>query len=273
MSLGSLNTDIRLKIVQGENIDVIKAELPPVMKEKLAGAIISAIKSKNISIRGESASLENSVKIDSRHIPFRRVKNIRELMYDEMDPVFNFPGLVNAWTMPIKTRIDMLATGIKTPIGIKILGPDLKKLEELAIKVEAIVKRDPGTLSAIAERVMGGNYLDFEIKRKECARYGLTIDEVQDVIQSAIGGMNVSQTVEGLYRFNINVRYPREMRDNPESLKRILIPTPTGQQIPITQVADIVIKTGPPAIKSENAMRQAIVYVDLKGGQDVGSYV
>ena len=273
MSLGSLNTDIRLKIVQGENIDVIKAELPSVMKEKLAGAIISAIESKNISIRGEPASLENSVKIDSRHIPFRRVKNIRELMYDEMDPVFNFPGLVNAWTMPIKTRIDMLATGIKTPIGIKILGPDLKKLEELAIKVEAIVKRDPGTLSAIAERVMGGNYLDFEIKRKECARYGLTIDEVQDVIQSAIGGMNVSQTVEGLYRFNINVRYPREMRDNPESLKRILIPTPTGQQIPITQVADIVIKTGPPAIKSENAMRQAIVYVDLKGGQDVGSYV
>ncbi|MFQ5654326.1 MAG: efflux RND transporter permease subunit, partial [Planctomycetota bacterium] len=208
-----------------------------------------------------------------RPLKLRRVRDIEELMYDEMDPEFQFPGLTNAWTMPIKTRIDMLATGIKTPIGIKIFGPDLITLERLAIEVENVVKRDEGTLSAIAERVFGGNYLDFDIDRQACARHGLTVGDVQDVIETAIGGMNVSQTVEGLYRFKINVRYPREMRDDPVRLARVLVPTPRGEQIPIGQLAAIEIRDGPPAIKSEDAMKEAIVYVDLSKGQDVGSYV
>jgi Cu(I)/Ag(I) efflux system membrane protein CusA/SilA len=167
----------------------------------------------------------------------------------------------------------MLATGIKTPIGIKIFGDDLATLERLAIDVEHAVKGVPGTLSAIAERVMGGNYIDFDIDRYEAARYGLTVGDVQDVIETAVGGMNVTHTVEGRYRFPVNVRYPREMRDDPQRLSRVLVHTPGGAQVPMGQLADIRVETGPPAIKSENGLLQAIVYVDLQKGQDVGSYV
>ncbi len=199
-----------------------------------------------------------------------------EKLMKEMDQAFKFPGMANAWTMPIKTRIDMLSTGIKTPIGIKVFGKNLETLEKLAIEVEVAVKSDertsPYTVSAIAERVMGGYYLDFDIDRKECARYGLTVGDVQDIIMTAVGGMNISQTVEGLYRFPINVRYAREFRDDPEKLKRILVPTTQGEQIPIGQLADIYFEEGPPGIKTENAMKQAIVYVDIQD-IDVGSYV
>jgi Cu(I)/Ag(I) efflux system membrane protein CusA/SilA len=174
--------------------------------------------------------------------------------------------------MPIKTRIDMLSTGIKTPVGIKVFGSDLKVIEELAIKIEHVVKKVPGCLSVYAERVMGGNYLDFEIDRTEIARYGLTIGDVQDVIATAIGGMNITSTVEGRARFPINVRYSRELRDNIEALKRVLIPTPTGAQIPLGQLAEFKIKKGPAGIKSENAMLCGIVYVDIRG-RDVGSFV
>lgn len=194
----------------------------------------------------------------------------------EMDRAFKFPGMANAWTMPIKTRIDMLSTGIKTPIGIKVFGEDLETLEKLAIETEVAVKSDERTaqytVSAIAERVMGGHYLDFDINREECARYGLTVGDVQGIIMTAVGGMNISQTVEGLYRFPINVRYAREFRDDLDKLKRILVPTPQGEQIPIGQLADIYFKEGPPGIKTENAMKQAIVYVDIQD-IDVGTYV
>ncbi len=193
-------------------------------------------------------------------------------LVEELDRAIQFPGLTNAWTMPIKTRIDMLATGIKTPVGIKIMGANLDTLSAIGERIEVAVKKLKGTLSAYSERVVGGNYLDFEIKREEAARYGLTTGDVQDVIMSAIGGMNVTYTVEGLERYPVNVRYPRELRDNLASLKRVLIPTPLGAQIPITQVADIEIKKGPAAIKSENARRTAWVYVDIRG-IDVGTYV
>lgn len=193
-------------------------------------------------------------------------------LVEELDRAIQFPGLTNAWTMPIKTRIDMLATGIKTPVGIKIMGADLDTLSAIGERIEAAVRKIPGTLSAYSERVVGGNYLDFVIKSEEAARYGLTTGDVQDVISSAIGGMNVTYTVEGLERYPVNVRYPRELRDNLAGLKRIMVPTPTGAQIPIVQVADIEIRKGPAAIKSENARRTAWVYVDLRG-IDVGSYV
>ena len=195
-----------------------------------------------------------------------------EKLVEELDKAIQFPGLTNAWTMPIKTRIDMLATGIKTPVGIKIMGANLDTLSAIGERIEATIRKVPGTLSAYSERVVGGNYLDFEIRREEAARYGLTVGDVQDVIMSAVGGMNVTYTVEGLARYPVNVRYPRELRDDITSLKRVLVPTPSGAQIPIAQVADIKIKKGPAAIKSENARRTAWVYVDIRG-IDVGTYV
>tara|TARA_B100001971_G_C18225230_1_gene559943 strand:- start:681 stop:1940 length:1260 start_codon:yes stop_codon:yes gene_type:complete len=174
--------------------------------------------------------------------------------------------------MPIKTRIDMLSTGIKTPIGIKVSGPDLTVLEKVAGDIEQAMKQLPDTLSAFGDKAAGGYYLDFDIHRDEAARYGLTTGDVQDVIQSAIGGMNVTVTVEGLERYPVNLRYPRELRDNLESLKRVLISTPTGAQIPLSLLADLELRRGPPVIKSENSRPNAWVYVDIKTS-DIGGYV
>ena len=190
----------------------------------------------------------------------------------ELNDAIKFPGLTNAWTMPIKTRIDMLSTGIKTPVGIKIMGDDLEVLSALGEEIEAIVREIPGTLSAFSERVVGGNYLDYEIDREAIARYGLTVGDVQSIITSAIGGMNVTQTVEGLERYPVNIRYQRDYRNDLQSLGRVLVPLASGSHIPLSQVAEIKIKKGPPGIKSENARRTAWVYVDLRG-IDVGTYV
>ncbi|MGR9043707.1 MAG: efflux RND transporter permease subunit [Gammaproteobacteria bacterium] len=198
-------------------------------------------------------------------------KTTRQLM-DEMDQAIRFPGVTNAWTMPIKTRIDMLSTGIKTPVGIKVSGPDLNELQRLSKAVEQAMKTLPETLSAFGDRAVGGYYLDFDINRDAAARYGLTVGDVQDVIQSAIGGMNVTETVEGLERYPVNLRYPRELRDNLESLKRVLIPAPTGAQIPLALVADLELRRGPPSIKSENARLNAWVYIDIKTS-DIGGFV
>ncbi len=198
-------------------------------------------------------------------------KTTRELM-DEMDKAINFPGLANAWTMPIKTRIDMLSTGIKTPIGIKVSGPDLNVLQQVSQDIEQAMKTLPETTSAFGDRAVGGYYLDFNINRDSAARYGLTTGAVQDVIQSAIGGMNITETVEGLERYPVNLRYPRELRDNMESLKRVLIATPTGTQIPLAMVADIAYQRGPPVIKSEDARPNAWIYVDISSS-DIGGFV
>ncbi len=198
-------------------------------------------------------------------------KTTKELMA-EMDKAINFPGVANAWTYPIKTRIDMLSTGIKTPIGIKVSGEDLNVLEKVAGDIENVLKTHPDTLSAFADKTAGGYYLDFDIRREEAARYGLTVGDIQDVIQSAIGGMNVSETVEGLERYPINIRYPRELRDNMESLKRVLISTPVGAQIPLSLVTNLKLRRGPPSIKTEDATPNAWIYVDIKTS-DIGGYV
>ncbi len=190
----------------------------------------------------------------------------------ELDKAIRFPGITNAWTMPIKARIDMLSTGIKTPVGIKVMGNDLQVLSDIGEKIEAVIRSVPGTASVYSERVTGGNFLDYAIRRDEAARYGLTVEDVQSVIVSAIGGMNVTRTVEGLERYPVNLRYGSELRDTQDKLKRILIPTPSGAQIPITQVADIRIQKGAPAIKSENARKNAWIFIDLSG-IDVGTYV
>jgi len=196
----------------------------------------------------------------------------KEKLIRELNEAVDFPGLTNAWIPPIKTRIDMLSTGIKTPVGIKISGEDLAVLEDLGRQVEAVVRDLPGTLSAYSERVMGGNYVDIAIDREAAARFGLTVGAVQDVIASAIGGLNVGHTVEGLERYPINVRYPRELRDNVGKLSEVLVPTPTGAQVPLGQLAELHIRQGPPAIKTESARPNAWVYVDLTTS-DVGGWV
>jgi Cu(I)/Ag(I) efflux system membrane protein CusA/SilA len=215
--------------------------------------------------------LETTVRLKSRDQWPDPGKTTRDLM-KEMDQAIRFPGLVNAWTMPIKTRIDMLSTGIKTPIGIKVSGPDLEVLEQVASDIEQAVKQLPETLSAFGDKAAGGYYLDFDIRREDAARYGLTVGDIQDVIQTAIGGMNVTWTVEGLERYPVNLRYPRELRDNLEELKRALISTPTGAQIPLSLVTDLRLRRGPPSIKTENASPNAWVYVDITTS-DIGGYV
>jgi Cu(I)/Ag(I) efflux system membrane protein CusA/SilA len=189
-----------------------------------------------------------------------------------LNQVLSFPGLANAWPYPIQNRINMLSTGIKTPVGIKFLGADLNVLSELAQRAAVAVRTIDGTISAYPERSLGGYYLDFDINRADAARYGLTVGDVQDVIQSAVGGMNITNTVEGLERYPLNIRYARELRDDIPALEQVLVTTPTGAQIPLGQLARIQINPGPPMIRSENAQRTAWVFVDM-AGRDLGSYV
>ncbi len=195
-----------------------------------------------------------------------------KLLVNKLDEAVKIPGLTNAWTMPIKTRIDMLSTGIKTPVGIKITGPDLEVLQSLGEKIEGVLRNVPGTRSVFAERAEGGNYIDFDIDRDAIARYGLTVGNVEDIFQSAIGGMNITKTIEGLQRYPVNLRYQRDYRSNPEALKRVLVPLPGGGHIPLDQLGTIEVKKGPPVIKSENARPESLVYVDLNT-TDIGSYV
>ena len=191
----------------------------------------------------------------------------------EMDKALQFPGVSNAWTMPIKARIDMLSTGIRTPIGIKVFGKDLAEMERLAKEIEAVVKTVPGTSSAFAERITGGYYLNIEPDREQLARYGLGVGELQDVIGTALGGEMVTTTVEGRERFGVNVRYPRELRSDPQQIAReVLVPTPDGAMVPLGQLARVEVAQGAPGIRTENALLSAYIYVDIRD-RDIGSYV
>ncbi len=195
-----------------------------------------------------------------------------EGLADEMDRALQFPGVTNAWTMPIRNRIDMLTTGIRTPVGIKIFGPDLNQIEQLGESLEVVLKDVPGTRSVYAERVSGGYYLDFDINREEIARYGLTLMDVGRTIETAIGGENIATTIEGRERYPINVRYLRELRDDPQKLQRVLVQTPTGAQVPLAQLATLRFVSGPPMIRDENGMLAGYVFLDM-AGRDVGGYV
>ena len=195
-----------------------------------------------------------------------------ESLKQELDALVKFPGVTNAWVMPIKTRIDMLATGIKTPVGIKIAGPKLSVIQDIGKQLEIILADVPGTASVYSERVIGGRYIKIDIKREMAARYGLNIDDVHQVIATAIGGMTVAQTVEGLERYPINLRYPQDYRDSPEQLALLPIVTPSGQRIVLSDVANVYVEDGPPAIKSENARLNGWSFIDIEG-VDVGSYV
>jgi Cu(I)/Ag(I) efflux system membrane protein CusA/SilA len=211
------------------------------------------------------------IRDDTGAIVARRRRTPDELA-DAMNAAVQIPGLNNAWTMPIKTRIDMLATGIKTPVGIKVAGPDLAELERVASEIEAVVKTVPGTLSAFAERTMGGNYIQITPDRDAIARYGLRVADVQDVLQVALGGMPLTTTVQGLERYDINLRYSRDFRENLGALRDISVPTPTGAQVPLGQLAAIETLRAPMGIKSEGAVPNAWIYVDVKG-VDIGAYV
>ncbi|MFZ3037987.1 MAG: efflux RND transporter permease subunit [Rugosibacter sp.] len=191
----------------------------------------------------------------------------------ELDKALQFPGVANAWTMPIKARIDMLSTGIRTPIGIKVFGKDLGEMEKVAKEIEAVVKAVPGTTSAFAERITGGFYLNIEPDREQLARYGLAVGDLQDVIGTALGGEMVTTTVEGRERFGVTIRYPRELRSDPQQIAReVLIPTMDGAMIPLGQLAKVVVAKGAPSIRTENALLSAYIYVDIRD-RDIGSYV
>ncbi len=190
----------------------------------------------------------------------------------ELNRIVNYPGLTNAWVMPIKTRIDMLATGIKTPVGIKVAGPDLTVIQRIGKDLERLLPVVPGTASVYSERVAGGRYIDVDIDRQRASRYGLNINDVQDIVRTAIGGMNVTQTVEGLERYPVNLRYPQRVRNSLEQLRLLPIVTPDGARIALADVADVSIVDGPPIIKSENARLNGWTYVDI-ADRDLGSYV
>jgi Cu/Ag efflux pump CusA len=225
-----------------------------------------------IRLKPESAWPAVDIQDANDNVIAHRKRTPDELV-DALNAAVQIPGLNNAWTMPIRTRIDMLSTGIKTPVGIKIAGPDLVTLQQIGEQVEAVVRNVPGTASAYAERVMGGRYIEFNIKRDAIARYGLTIGDVQDVLSVALGGMPLTTTVEGLQRYTVNLRYDRDFRSDLHALKHdIVIPTPTGAQIPLGELADIKVVDGPMSIKTEGAVPNDWVYVDIQG-IDVGTYV
>ncbi len=207
--------------------------------------------------------------------PLRTVlpERIREEdLIDELDAKLQLPGVRNAWTMPIKNRVDMLHTGIRTPIGIKVFGPDLATIEHVAVEVEAALRALPRTRSVSAERTTGGYFLDFDLKRAELARHGLSVEEAESVLLAAVGGEAVTTTVEGRERYTVNVRYPRELRDSVASLERVLVATPSGAQVPFAQIASIRTSTGPSMIRDENGLLAGYVYLDIEGS-DVGGYV
>lgn len=195
-----------------------------------------------------------------------------EKLKEELNRIVNLPSLANSWTPPIKTRIDMLATGIKTPVGIKIAGPDLSVIQDIGEHIEKVLKEVPGTLSAFSERVAGGRYLTVDIDRLAAARFGLEIADLQDVVRTALGGMNVTESIEGLERYPINLRYPRDVRDSLERVRNLSLIAPTGAQITLGDVADVRVDDGPGMIKSENARPNGWIYVDIQG-RDLGSYV
>jgi len=195
-----------------------------------------------------------------------------EELVDEMDRTLRIPGVTNAWTMPIKNRIDMLSTGVRTPVGVKVFGSDLQEIERLGEVLENLLRDVPGTRSVYAERVAGGYFLDIVPRRDQLARYGLTVEQMQRVIGTAVGGENVTTTIEGRERYPVNVRYPRELRDDPDRLARVLVATPAGTQVPLAQIADIQVVRGPAMLRDENGFLAGYVYVDV-AGRDIGGYV
>src|SRR5882762_2927908 len=195
-----------------------------------------------------------------------------EALIEQLDKAVQIPSFANAWLFPIRTRIDMITTGIRTPVGVKVLGPKLEIVEDIGLQVEHVLQGVQGTRTAFFERVTGGYYIDYQVKRAEAARYNLSVAQVNQIIEAAVGGQSVTTTVEGRERYPVNVRYARGLRDNLSKLSRVLLPTADGGQIPISQLADLTVRTGAPMIKNEEGFLAGFVYVDTVG-VDLGTYV
>jgi len=260
------------------HMDRIRPTIPTRIVEQLPRNLIDTLLSHGaINQQRKDAAIAHvqqrwKGRISVADVPLKRT-TFEELTKEEMHKAVTIPGMPNWWLMPIETRIGMLTTGMRGLLGLKLYGTDLKRLEELGIKLETILKEVPGTVSVAAERAMGGHYLDITVNRKECARHGLKVGDVQRLIETAVGGMNIDTTVEGRYRFPINVRYPSELRDDPEKIRRILVATPKGKLIPLGQVAKVEFVDGPPVVKSEAGMLLVNIPVDIESGVDIGSYV
>ncbi|MFQ5714902.1 MAG: efflux RND transporter permease subunit [Candidatus Scalinduaceae bacterium] len=272
-----INAYIRESLLTGKRAEEIRKDISEKVTHKLSEALKSLLLSERVLDTEKIKDMESYIEKHwngnlGLNIPLRRI-TFDELTKEEMNRNIQIPGMPNWWLMPIETRIGMLTTGMRGVLGLKLYGTDLNELERLGPELEKILKTIPGTLSVVAERAMQGNYIDININRKECARYGLTVDDVQQVIETAIGGKNITQTIEGRYRFPVNVRYPSELRDDPEKIKRTLVFTPGMEQIPLEQLADIELTNGPPMIKSENGLLLVNIPVDLEAGVDIGSYV
>ena len=256
----------------------IRPSIPRRIIDRLPQNLVDILESQGgISADRKQAAIDHlrerwQNRIDVDDVPLVRT-TFAELTKDEMQKAISIPGMPNWWLMPIETRIGMLSTGMRGLLGIKIYGRDLETLEQIGIQLEAVLKEVPGTKSVAAERPMGGKYLDIDVNRDECARHGLKVGDVQRIVESAIGGMNIDMTVEDRSRFPISVRYPRELRDDPEKIRRILVTNSRGEQIPLGQVASIEIAEGPPMIKSEAGMLVNNVPVDIEEGLDIGTYV
>ncbi|MBI4209706.1 MAG: efflux RND transporter permease subunit [Deltaproteobacteria bacterium] len=215
---------------------------------------------------------------DRLKFPFRWIwpeqkRRSWEELVQALNQTLQLPGTSNAWVMPIKTRIDMLTTGIRTPVGIKIFGPDLATIQKIGEHIEGVLPQVEGTRSVFSERVTGGYYLDFKLRRESIARYGLTIGDAEEIIETAIGGMEIATTIEGRERYTVNVRYPRELRSDLNQLRRVLVPLPSGAQIPIGEIADLEITMGPPSLRDENGMLTGWVFIDIFEDRDIGGYV
>jgi len=269
---------LRLEIVAGKAADELRARLPGEVAAALADGVVGFGRMQGLALPealGGTLRAEWRAAWTGDEIPLRRT-TFEELTKEEMHAEVDIPGMPNWWLMPIETRIGMLTTGMRGKVGLKLYGKDLGELERLATELEAVLQEVPGTLSVIAERALGAYYLDLDIDRERCAHYGLTVGDVQDVIETAIGGMTITTATLGRERVPVNVRYPRELRDDPVRLARTLVPLPGGSGgagIPLGELADISIQDGPPVVKSENGLLLTNVPVDLAPGVDIGGYV
>ncbi len=269
----SVNSWIREELLEGNSLLSTRRELADKLVETVSSNLISYLNASGYlaqhSNKKAGAILKN---YHMETTPLRKV-TFEELTKEEMNRVVNIPGMPNWWLMPIETRIGMLTTGMKGLLGLKIRGENLVELEKIAIDTERVLGSVPGALVVSAERVMGGRYLDINLDRTELARYGILMEDAQTVIEFAIGGRNITHIVEGRYRFPVNIRYPRELRDDPEKLKRVLLTASNGALIPMGAVSKINLQDGPPMIRSENGLLVANVPVDIEAGLDVGTYV
>ena len=261
-----------------QQMNQIRPRLPNQIVDQLSQNLADILESQGaFSANNQQAAVAHVCEKWNGDIQFDEIPLVSttfaELTKDEMHKAITIPGMPNWWLMPIETRIGMLTTGMRGLVGLKVYGTDLTKLEKVGLQLESVLRNVPGTTSVVAERPMGGQYLDINVDRKECARFGLKVGDVQRMVETAIGGMNIDMTVEGRFRFPINVRYPRELRDDPEKLRRILVSTPRDNLIPLGQVARIEIAEGPPMIKSEAGMLLTNIPVDIEEGLDIGTYV